>query len=116
MGQYFLYFPTWPGNSTNQVCQPTHRFLCILRGAKTSKEDEIIRKRFNATEKVAWESKGEANLEVVEIMAEGKSLLVRMMSCVLLGDLVSLKLAEMNGVDPTPVTVIENLKTELDGK
>ena len=93
---------------------PPENFAVVL--IRDSKEDEIIRKRFNATEKVAWESKGEANLEVVEIMAEGKSLLVRMMSCVLLGDLVSLKLAEMNGVDPTPVTVIENLKTELDGK
>ena len=93
---------------------PPENFAVVL--IRDSKEDEIIRKRFNATEKVAWESKGEANLEVVEIMAEGKSLLVRMMSCVLLGDLVSLKLAGMNGVDPTPVTVIENLKTELDGK
>ena len=33
-----------------------------------------------------------------------------------MGDLVSLKLAEMNDVDPTPVTVIESLKTELDGE
>ena len=78
---------------------------------RDSQEDEIIRNRFNATKKVAWESKDE-----VEIMAEGRSLLARMMSSVLLGDLVSLKLAEMNGVEPTPVTVIENLKTELDGK
>ena len=53
---------------------------------------------------------------MIEVLAEGESLLARMMSSVLLGDLVSLKLAEMNGVDPTPVTVIENLKTELDGK
>ena len=34
---------------------------------------------------------------------------------VLLGDLVSIELAKLNNVDPTPVTVIEKLKTELDG-
>ena len=35
---------------------------------------------------------------------------------ILLGDLVSIELAKLNNVDPTPVEVIENLKTELDGK
>jgi len=83
---------------------------------RDSQEEEIIGKRLDATKKVAWESKGESNFEMVEIIAEGKSLLARMMSCVLLGDLISLRLAEMNGVEATPVTVIENLKTVLDGK
>jgi glucose/mannose-6-phosphate isomerase len=82
---------------------------------RDNQEDEIVGKRFNATKKVAWESKDETNLAMVEIMTEGESLLARMMSSVLLGDLVSLKLAEINGVDPTPVEVIENLKNELGG-
>ena len=93
---------------------PPEDFAVVL--IRDNEETEIVGKRFNATKKVAWESKDEANLEMVEIMTEGESLLARMMSSVLLGDLVSLKLAEMNGVDPTPVTVIKNLKTELDGK
>ena len=92
---------------------PPEDFAVVL--IRDNQEAEIVGKRFNATKKVAWESKDEANLEMVEIMTEGESLLARMMSSVMLGDLVSLKLAEMNGVDPTPVTVIENLKTELDG-
>jgi len=93
---------------------PPEDFAVVL--IRDNQEAEMVEKRFNATKKVAWESKNESKLEIVEILAEGKSLLARMMSCVLLGDLVSLKLAEMNGVDPTPVTVIKNLKIELDGK
>ena len=93
---------------------PPEDFAVVL--IRDNQEAEIVGKRFNATKKVTWESKGEATLEMVEIITEGESLLARMMSGVLLGDLVSLKLAEMNGVDPTPVTVIKNLKTELDGK
>ena len=95
---------------------PPEDFAVVL--IRDNQEVEIVGKRFNATKKVAWESRIDLawNIEVVEILAEGESLLARMMSGVLLGDLVSLKLAEMNGVDPTPVTVIEDLKTELDGK
>jgi glucose/mannose-6-phosphate isomerase len=36
-----------------------------------------------------------------------------MLSLVLLGDLVSLYLAVLRGVDPTPVEVIERLKAAL---
>ena len=38
------------------------------------------------------------------------------MSMIILGDLVSLELANLNNVNPTPVEVIENLKKELGGK
>ena len=97
---------------------PQKGFAVVL--IRDNQEDKIVRKRFNATKKIAWESRTEFdlawNIEVVEVLAEGESLLARMMSCILLGDLVSLKLAEMNNVEATQVTVIENLKTELDGK
>jgi glucose/mannose-6-phosphate isomerase len=36
-----------------------------------------------------------------------------MISLVLLGDLVSLYVAVLRGIDPTPVTVIEDLKARL---
>ena len=38
------------------------------------------------------------------------------MSLVLLGDLVSLYLAVLRGVDPTPVDVIDRLKSELGSR
>lgn len=49
----------------------------------------------------------------LEIQAEGDTLLAQMLWMVLLGDFVSIYLALINNVDPTPVDLIEKLKTEL---
>jgi glucose/mannose-6-phosphate isomerase len=49
--------------------------------------------------------------EVVE--GEGETTLARVFSLVLLGDLISLYRAVLRGVDPTPVDVIESLKSSL---
>lgn len=47
------------------------------------------------------------------VESRGESRTERVFSLVLLGDLVSLYLAVLNGVDPTPVEVLERLKGEL---
>lgn len=51
--------------------------------------------------------------EIIEVESEGKSLLARMFSLIYLGDWTSFYLAILNGVDPTPVKVIDYLKNEL---
>jgi glucose/mannose-6-phosphate isomerase len=48
-----------------------------------------------------------------EIWSEGDSPLARVLSVVYLGDFVSLYLAYLNNVDPTPVEVIDYLKKNL---
>jgi glucose/mannose-6-phosphate isomerase len=55
----------------------------------------------------------EAKVEYAEVRAEGRSALAQAMTCVLMGDYVSYYLALLNGVDPTPTTVIDNLKAWL---
>jgi glucose/mannose-6-phosphate isomerase len=50
---------------------------------------------------------------LTEVWSEGSSLLARMFSLIYLGDWMSLYLAVLNGVDPTPVAVIDRLKQEL---
>ncbi len=50
---------------------------------------------------------------VHEIWSEGESPLARIFSAVCMGDFVSLYLAYLNSVDPTPVPVIESLKQKL---
>jgi glucose/mannose-6-phosphate isomerase len=45
----------------------------------------------------------------------GETRTERLISLVLLGDLVSLYMAVLRGIDPSPVDVIERLKTALDG-
>jgi glucose/mannose-6-phosphate isomerase len=48
-----------------------------------------------------------------EVWSEGKSGLARMFSLIYLGDWVSYYVAMLNGIDPTPVKVIDYLKWEL---
>jgi glucose/mannose-6-phosphate isomerase len=50
---------------------------------------------------------------VVEASSEGNSLLARIFSLVQLGDWTSYYLALLNGIDPTPVRIIDYLKWEL---
>jgi glucose/mannose-6-phosphate isomerase len=50
---------------------------------------------------------------LVQIEAEGDTRTARMLWAVMLGDLVSLVLAAKRGIDPSPVEVIESLKSEL---
>jgi len=56
---------------------------------------------------------GEYASKVLDVESEGSSLLARMFSLIYLGDWVSFYLAIMNGIDPTPVRVIDYLKREL---
>jgi len=87
---------------------PNNQMSVIL--IRDNNEKIEIKNRFEATKNVAWNE-----LEIVECVAEGKTSLARIMSMIILGDLVSIELAKLNGVDPTPVKVIENLKNELGG-
>jgi glucose/mannose-6-phosphate isomerase len=54
-----------------------------------------------------------AGAPVIRVEARGDSRLERVLSLVLLGDLVSVYLAVLEGVDPTPVEPIERLKAAL---
>jgi glucose/mannose-6-phosphate isomerase len=56
---------------------------------------------------------GEAGIEYAEVEAEGRSAVAQAMTCVLMGDYVSYYLALLNGLDPTPTTVIDDFKVWL---
>ena len=49
-------------------------------------------------------------------MAKCNNLLSQMLETIYIGDMASVELAKLNGADPTPVEVIENLKKVLGGK
>jgi glucose/mannose-6-phosphate isomerase len=59
---------------------------------------------------------GEAGVPFEEVAARGRSALAQMMTAVLFGDYVSYYLALLNGVDPTPTTIIDELKAWLAGR
>jgi glucose/mannose-6-phosphate isomerase len=56
---------------------------------------------------------GEQATDCLLVESRGRTAVERVFSLVLLGDLVSLYVAVLRGVDPTPVTVIDELKQRL---
>jgi glucose/mannose-6-phosphate isomerase len=55
----------------------------------------------------------EAGVSVLRVQARGDTAVARVLSLTMLGDLVSVRLAERLGVDPTPVEAIEGFKSRL---
>ena len=83
-----------------------HSFsLVILRDKEDHKQ---VKKRIEITKKLLQDK-----IEITEVWAQGQSRLARLMSLIYFGDYLSVYLALLNGTDPTPVRIIENLKKEL---
>lgn len=73
-------------------------------------EHPRVQKRFEVTERLL--SGKRPAPEVVEV--QGKNLIQQLLWAANLGDFTSLYLALLNGLDPTPVALVEKLKVELD--
>jgi glucose/mannose-6-phosphate isomerase len=56
---------------------------------------------------------GRAGAPAVRVPAEGESPLERVLSLVLLGDLVSVYSAVLAGLDPTPIEALQRIKDSL---
>lgn len=68
-----------------------------------------LRRRFDLTA----EAIAGSGAEVVRVQTLGETRAARLFSAVMLGDLVSLRLAAARGVDPLPVEAIDRLKSAL---
>ncbi len=75
-------------------------------------EPAEIRKRIETT-KTLMQSNTVSSKQF-EVWSQGKSILARMLSIILIGDFTSVYLSLLRGVDPTPVPTIVTLKKELD--
>ena len=88
--------------------EETKKFTCILfRDNET--ETIYISKRLDFMKKL-FESVSE---NIIEIHVKGKKRLAKMMYTMYLGDLISCYLAVLRKIDPTPVSIINELKDEL---
>lgn len=76
---------------------------------RDSNEPPEIRNRIEATKKLSLIKAR----KVLEVQARGKSALARMFSVLFLGDLTSIYLAILIGVDPAPVKIITAMKKEM---
>ena len=81
---------------------------CVLLRDKEH-EPKQVSKRFEFMKKLF----NNVAANTVEVNAIGETLLARMISLMYIGDFVSIYLALLRKVDPTPVDIITELKTEL---
>lgn len=84
-----------------------HNFclLCL----RDERDSERIKKRIEITKSLVGTQTGGMN----EIWSQGKSDLARIMSLIYFGDVLSVYVAVLRGVDPTPVEAVFRLKKEL---
>lgn len=101
-----------PEANHNEICwwgaasAPGPRVAWLLRD---SGQHERVRRRIEFTA----ETLRAAGAAVETIDTQGQTAADRLFSAVLLGDLISLNLAVLRGVDPSPMPAIDNLKVRL---
>lgn len=84
-----------------------HKFYALL--LRDSKDLERMKKRMEITKSLIGNQVG----GVCELYSKGSSSIARLLSLVFLVDFISVYLAILQGVDPTPVEAITRLKKEL---
>ncbi|HET9121658.1 MAG TPA: bifunctional phosphoglucose/phosphomannose isomerase [Solirubrobacterales bacterium] len=104
---YSAYVPEADHNELEGWSGAQGRFVAILLEDRDQHPRE--RRRFELTAK-AIEPQAAA---VIMLETEGETRTERILHAVMLGDLVSIELADAHGVDPLPVEGIESFKREL---
>ncbi len=94
-------FISWSG-------QPTNKLFAVVE-IQSNLEHERIQKRFAITERLL---SGQRPSPII-VNPNGASVLEQIVWSSALGDFVSIYLALLNGVDPTPVELVEKLKKAL---
>lgn len=79
---------------------------------RDSNEPKEIRNRIETTKKLVFTRAS----KTLEIIAEGKGKLARMLSVMCIGDYASVYLAILQNKDPSPVKIIDKVKNELTKK
>ncbi len=95
-------FLGWTSHPIEKPFQPIELFSDL--------EHERINKRFEVTNRLLSGMMPKA----IEVQTEGSTKLEHLLWAIMLGDFVTLYLALLNGINPTPVDLIEKFKKELD--
>jgi glucose/mannose-6-phosphate isomerase len=106
------FFSELPEADHNEICgyeRGHERAPLAAVLLEDSDQHPRVRQRMELTCRVA---EG-AGLEAVRVNARGDNAVERVLSLVLLGDLVSVYIAVLEGIDPTPVAALDRLKSQL---
>jgi len=102
------FFSELPEANHNEICAwAGDAFSAVL--LEDSDQHPRVRRRFELT----GEAIAATGAEVVRIETQGETRIARLLWATMLGDLVSLALADARGVDPLPVEAIEGFKAAL---
>lgn len=107
---FWAEFPELNHNETvgwQRLKDITLNFVLIILREK--EEEDRIKTRIEVTKNLIKDNVS----EIIEVWVEGKSKLARALGVLYLGDIVSVYLALLNEIDPTPVKKIGILKEEL---
>ncbi len=107
----YEYFPELNHNEVVGWTEPkeTAKYFVVIL-IRDPDEPPEIRSRIDITRRIALEDRAG---KILEVVGRGRSRLSKMLSVIYLADLVSVYLAILNGVDPTPVELIDRMKSEL---
>jgi glucose/mannose-6-phosphate isomerase len=86
------------------------RFVVV--SLRTDDEHPEIAPRFELSGRIAEE----AGARTIEVRAQGRSSLARLLTLVHIGDMASVYVGLRRGIDPTPVVAIDELKAALAGE
>jgi glucose/mannose-6-phosphate isomerase len=104
---FYNYLPEFNHNEFLGWGHPLEHPFKVIE-LRSSLDHTQIQKRFDITNELLAD-----RFLPIEVPAEGKSKLEQMLYALILGDYVSAYVAFLNGIDPTPVEMIEVLKSKL---
>jgi glucose/mannose-6-phosphate isomerase len=104
---FYNYLPEFNHNEFLGWGHPERSGIKVIE-LRSSLDHPQVQKRFEVTNKLR-----SAQFAPIEVHAQGKTKLEQMLWALILGDFVMVYLAFLNGIDPTPVDLIEKFKTEL---
>ena len=103
------YYPEFNHNEfIGWSSHPIEKPYCVI-DLRSSFDDERISKRFMLSDRLLSGRRPKAHA----VEAQGDTLLEHMLWALVLGDFVSVYTAILNGVNPTPVDLVEKLKAEM---
>lgn len=105
---FYYHLPEFSHNEFNGWLFPNEKDLKVIE-LQSNLDHPQINKRFEVTNRLL---SGKLPKPII-VQAQGETKLKQMLWTLILGDFVSAYVAFLNGIDPTPVDLIEKLKKEL---
>lgn len=110
-GKQLAFYNTYPELNHNEFqgwMFPKEKELVAIQ-LESSLEAEQMQKRMLSTEAILKDH----GFTPIKIQAQGSTHIEQLLSTILLGDYVSAYVGILNGIDPTPVEMVEKLKKNL---